>query len=49
VDRSPVRMSSTHRLFSDLVVADDDAGHTLQSIVTLVMQGGLDPLMRPVL
>jgi hypothetical protein len=49
VDRSPVRMSLMRRLFSNLVVADDDAGHTLQSIVTLVMQGGLDPLMHPVL
>jgi hypothetical protein len=47
VDMSLVRMSSTCRLFSTLVVADDDAGHALQS--TPVMHAGLDPLMRPAL
>jgi hypothetical protein len=39
-------MSSTHRLFSTLVVPDDDLGSAVQNIVTPVMQVGLDPLMR---
>jgi hypothetical protein len=34
VDRSPVRISSTCRLFSTLVVPNDDAGNVVQSIVT---------------
>jgi hypothetical protein len=47
--RSPVRMSSTRRLFSSPVVLDDDSGSTIQSVVTPVTEAGLDPLMRPAL
>jgi hypothetical protein len=36
VDMSSVRMSSTHRLFSTLVVPDEDLGNTIQSIVAPV-------------
>jgi hypothetical protein len=42
-------MSLIHRLFSTPVVPDDDAGKTVQSIVMLVTQAGLDPLMRSAL
>jgi hypothetical protein len=45
-DRSPMRMSSTHRLLSTPVVSDDDSGLAVQNIVTLVTQACLDPLMR---
>jgi hypothetical protein len=48
VDRSPVRTSSTHRLFSTPYVVDD-GGHATQSIVTPVTQAALDPLVRPAL
>jgi hypothetical protein len=37
VDKSPVRMSSTRRLFNTPVVPDDDVGNTDQSIVMPVM------------
>jgi hypothetical protein len=49
MDRSPMRISLTRRLFSTPVVTNDDAGHTLQSIVTPVTHAGLDPLMRSAL
>jgi hypothetical protein len=49
MDRSPVRMSSTYRLFSTSVVHDDDLGFAVQNFVTPVTQAGLDPLMREVL
>jgi hypothetical protein len=42
-------MSLMCRLFSTPVVVDFDVGHALQSIVTPVMQAGLDPLMRTTL
>jgi hypothetical protein len=49
MDKLPVRMSSTRRLFSTPVVPDDDSGSAIQNIVTPVMQAGLDPLMRAAL
>jgi hypothetical protein len=36
MDRSPIQMSSTHRLFSTPVVPDDDSGSAVQNIVTPV-------------
>jgi hypothetical protein len=36
MDRSPVWMSLTRRLFSTPVVYDDDSGFAVQNIVTLV-------------
>jgi hypothetical protein len=49
MDRSPIQMSLTHRLFSTPVVPDDDSGSAVQNIVTPVTQVGLDPLMRTAL
>jgi hypothetical protein len=49
MDKSPVGMSSTRRLFSTPVVPDDDLGSAVQNIVTPVTQAGLDPLMHAAL
>jgi hypothetical protein len=48
-DISPVRRSLTRRLFSTLIVSDDDSGYVVQNVVTLVTHAAMDPLMRPVL
>jgi hypothetical protein len=45
VNRPPVRMSSTHILFSTPVVPDDDSRYMVQSIVMPVTRADLDPLM----
>jgi hypothetical protein len=48
-DNSPVRRSSTSRLFSTPIIPDDDLGSMVQNVVTPVTQAAMDPLMWPAL